>query len=361
MVTNTTNAHRHDAVIDAVADLESLSNYTFNLVNQIDMSGLESVKIPSFSSFTINDTYATSATAASVTNDDLILTADKEKWANNQIDLRQELQNLNGNYIMKLVKATMADLKGKVEKDFLEYLAFGAGISSGSSTTFNVAADSLTTSDWRTAHASLMSRPGVVEQDLLFIIEPYAENAIRSLGTFELDKTKDGGNNIMGVRALGTLDGVPVVSTIAVPGAYDNRYDASILSITSGAVNSAYTTCSLGANHGFLAGMPVYTTGLSTDLVATGSSVITSVTSTAVVIPLTSSVTRPTPATITLNAAVNFLISREHVHFGAQRMFGFKFVDVSDKFAQNFQAQASYGRVARPGYVCRILSPYAAL
>lgn len=359
---------RQDKVHDEIARLADLTNYVHDgFVDMIDPGTNESIKIGSFGTITINDTFASSdGGAAKATENELVITVSKEKWSNVLVDPRQEAQNLNGRYIEDLALETMSELKATIDRDLLDYLGFGQDVSSGSSDTFNVAGDTLARTDWLAALASLASQKGSQRSRFVLVADPYAVGDILNLGTFKgYEGDGSGGNSEMGVRNVGLVDGVPLLESNGLPGSLNNQKTFSA-TFVSGAASSQYVTASVGTHHGLLAGMPVSLTNVDDpDSVLTGSSVfITKVdplNSSRIVIPVSSSVTHQGSTTVDLEAAVNYLYDRKYVHFLPSIMFDPKFVDQTSTSGIALQMRALWGRGARSGFVKRILSPRQAL
>jgi len=361
-MTNTTATMRQDRVLSTIADLESVSVYVHDLVTQLDPGVAASIKIANYSDPTLNTTFGTTAAASAPTKAEFVISVDQERWTNELIDRADEVLDLNGTAIDELTKKHVRYARQQIEKDVLVQLSFASGISSSSADTFNQNASTLATADWRGAQAALASNLGIMPQNMMFVLDPFAAAGVRELGTFELDKTVTGGSNILGVRQVGVLDGVPAFESQALVGGSGNRrsYAATIV---SGAASSGFTTASIGANHGLLATMPVsiQDDGGDPDGVNTGSFGITSITETTVIVPVSSSLLGNSETTVRLEACVNLLIAKDHAYFAPKFMLDPKFVDAESRHGVGLQVGSLYGRGARASYVKRILSPYASL
>jgi hypothetical protein len=381
-MTNTTSTQRSDMVEDEIADLQSLLINVQDLVTPIDLANKESAKIPSLGTMQLNSVFGTDATAVGPSQAELIITGDQEKWYNNLYDIRQEVQDINGNYPRLMARNSAIQLKAAVDKNILDYYCWGAGVCSGSTTTFNPGSQaagaqqtSIARSHWLNALSAIRSIPGVNVNRLLFILDPWAAAGVKNLTTLTAPIGVQPATQI-GIARIGQLEGVDCVESNGLPGSAGNQKTHAIASFPAGAANSSYTTASLGANHGLLAGMSVfvsmsvggYVSGTSSGLAApvagsgVGSVPITSVTATTVVLPITSSLgAAASTGTVFDNFAVNLLIDRDQVFFGPQLMFASKFVDMQSKMAKSFQLGCLFGRQARNGYIMRILSPYQSI
>lgn len=362
-MTNTTATNRHDQVENEIADLVTLSFPAITLATWKNPGNSSSIKIPSVTNTVNADAVTTTTSAAAATKDELVIDINKTPGKNVLINLLEETQDINGNYLQLQISEGGAELLAHIDEEWLDYLAFGANVSSGSASTFNVAGDALATADWRNAMAYIQSQRGTRRSDLRLVIDPYAEGQIRTLGTFELDKTITGGSNKMGVEELGVLDGVPVVSSQGLPGSLNNRKTFAVSAFAAGGTSgaAAFLTGTVGVNHGLLAGMP-YSLEVSTGTISGSGGTILGVNGTQVMLAHSgTSVVGSATGTVTLNAAVNLLFDMKHVFFAPQAWMVPKIVDTDNQHAKAVQLTCIYGRGARSGRVARILSPYSAM
>src|SRR5262249_10010343 len=137
-MTNTTSTGRHDAILGYLADLDSHSTYVADLLSQIDPGDAASVKIANIGTLTVYDTFATSQSAAAPSISELVLDINKEKFSLALIDRAAEEQNVGGDFLGKVTRQALIQLRNAVDQDVLANMAVFA---SGSTDTYNAAAD----------------------------------------------------------------------------------------------------------------------------------------------------------------------------------------------------------------------------
>jgi len=151
--------------------------------------------------------------------------------------------------------------------------------------------------------------------DLAWVVSPRAAASIKNAADFSYDSVAplQGG---VGLPMLGSINGIPVYTHNALPGAVDALRQQVATSAVSISTNVA--TATVPSGHGFVAGQQIWTSGLTTN-VAVGSPVtITSVTATTIVYPLTAGdgALADGVGTIYSASSMAMLIHRPWIYYG---------------------------------------------
>lgn len=282
------------AVAEEMVDLDSRSFYFKNLWQDMArmMDGAESMHIPEFSAVAIEDHVDTSASARS--HNALTLQTIDDEGTELRIDqargfsgeIRKWKQHFmgggKGDYVAKVARKVLASLRNDRDSRDCNYLAFLAAFVAGSSTPethVNPTVAALTLPMVRTAVARMMSEQGVSKSDLAMMVHPFGVANIASLPGWR-DHQINVEEGALGIRQVGSFDGIPVFEGQGVP-------RSRVAAVISSAIASNVLTLTVGAGHGFVAGMEILTAGLTTNI--TSAVAITSVTATTIVVPRTAS------------------------------------------------------------------------
>jgi len=244
--------------------------------------GGDSVDVPYIGSLTVatSESQAVSATSLSV----YTMTVNRPKFINQGLTMAQMAQLLNGNdaFAQQITRASSGQLANAIERDIVEHIITSSGVAYH----VNLAADAVTDEDLNAAEAIMREQDGVANAmgDLAWVVSPRAAASIKNAADFSYDSVspQQGG---VGLPMLGSINGIPVYTHNALPGAVDALRQQVATSAVSVSTNVA--TATVASGHGFVAGQQIFTTGLTTN-VAVGSPVtITSVGATSIVYPLT--------------------------------------------------------------------------
>jgi hypothetical protein len=275
--------------------------------------GGDSVDVPYIGSLTVatSESQAVSATSLSV----YTMTVNRPKFINQGLTMAQMAQLLNGNdaFAQQITRASSGQLANAIERDIVEHIITNTGVSYH----VNLAADAVTDDDLNAAEAVMREQDGVANAmgDLAWVVSPRAAASIKNAADFSYDSVSPSQGGV-GLPMLGSINGIPVYTHNALPGAVDALRQQVATSAVSVSGNSA--TATVPAGHGFVAGQQIWTSGLTTN-VAVGSPVtITSVTATTIVYPLTAGdgALADGVGTIYSASSMAMLIHRPWIYYG---------------------------------------------
>jgi len=275
--------------------------------------GGDSVDVPYIGSLTVatSESQAVSATSLSV----YTMTVNRPKFINQGLTMAQMAQLLNGNdaFAQQITRASSGQLANAIERDIVEHIITNTGVSYH----VNLAADAVSDEDLNAAEAVMREQDGVANAmgDLAWVVSPRAAASIKNAADFSYDSVAplQGG---VGLPMLGSINGIPVYTHNALPGAVDALRQQVATSAVSISTNVA--TATVPSGHGFVAGQQIWTSGLTTN-VAVGSPVtITSVTATTIVYPLTAGdgALADGVGTIYSASSMAMLIHRPWIYYG---------------------------------------------
>lgn len=244
--------------------------------------GGDSVDVPYIGSLTVatSESQAVSATSLSV----YTMTVNRPKFINQGLTMAQMAQLLNGNdaFAQQITRASSGQLANAIERDIVEHIITNTGVSYH----VNLAADAVTDEDINAAEAVMREQDGVANAmgDLAWVVSPRAAASIKNAADFSYDSVAplQGG---VGLPMLGSINGIPVYTHNALPGAVDALRQQVATSAVSISTNVA--TATVPSGHGFVAGQQIWTSGLTTNVPVGTPVTITSVTATTIVYPLT--------------------------------------------------------------------------
>jgi hypothetical protein len=275
--------------------------------------GGDSVDVPYVGTLTVatSESQAVSATSLSV----YTMTVNRPKFINQGLTMAQMAQLLNGNdaFAQQITRASSGQLANAIERDIVEHIITSTGVAYH----VNLAADAVTDDDLNAAEAVMREQDGVANAmgDLAWVVSPRAAASIKNAADFSYDSVAplQGG---VGLPMLGSINGIPVYTHNALPGAVDALRQQVATSAVSISTNVA--TATVPSGHGFVAGQQIWTSGLTTN-VAVGSPVtISSVTATTIVYPLTASdgALADGVGTIYSASSMAMLIHRPWIYYG---------------------------------------------
>jgi len=275
--------------------------------------GGDSVDVPYIGSLTVatSESQAVSATSLSV----YTMTVNRPKFINQGLTMAQMAQLLNGNdaFAQQITRASSGQLANAIERDIVEHIITSTGVAYH----VNLAADAVTDEDINAAEAVMREQDGVANAmgDLAWVVSPRAAASIKNAADFSYDSVAplQGG---VGLPMLGSINGIPVYTHNALPGAVDALRQQVATSAVSISTNVA--TATVPSGHGFVAGQQIWTSGLTTN-VAVGSPVtISSVTATTIVYPLTAGdgALADGVGTIYSASSMAMLIHRPWIYYG---------------------------------------------
>jgi hypothetical protein len=275
--------------------------------------GGDSVDVPYIGSLTVatSESQAVSATSLSV----YTMTVNRPKFINQGLTMAQMAQLLNGNdaFAQQITRASSGQLANAIERDIVEHIITSTGVAYH----VNLAADAVTDEDINAAEAVMREQDGVANAmgDLAWVVSPRAAASIKNAADFSYDSVspQQGG---VGLPMLGSINGIPVYTHNALPGAVDALRQQAATSAVSVSTNVA--TATVPAGHGFVAGQQIWTSGLTTNVAVGSPATITSVTATTIVYPLTASdgALADGVGTIYSASSMAMLIHRPWIYYG---------------------------------------------
>lgn len=342
---------RAKAVLQELADLYSRTDYIIdratNLTEPVKRG--ESIDIPSIGALTVYADGSSSQSAQSAAPTALNLIVDQHPWIPVELPAVAQEQNVDGLWASGVALQGLQQLKNSMDGTFANYLAKTICYDTASTPTYhdNPEGDTLDVPDIAACKAGLLLNDGVVASRLALFLNPMGEANITSIAGFvpAVQKAEQG---MLGVEFLGSVQGVRCYTTNAVPRAITAAASAS---------NIATNVCTftVPAGHGFVAGMRIKTSGFSTNL--TSSTVISSVTATTIVAPLTASNGSNGTGTITAQSCMNIMADVGHIWVAQQRMPRVRVVPQVDKTGDVLQISSLWGYKARQGRVRILHSP----
>jgi hypothetical protein len=275
--------------------------------------GGDSVDVPYIGSLTVatSESQAVSATSLSV----YTMTVNRPKFINQGLTMAQMSQLLNGNdaFAQQITRASSGQLANAIERDIVEHIITNTGVSYH----VNLAADAVSDEDLNAAEAVMREQDGVANAmgDLAWVVSPRAAASIKNAADFSYDSVAplQGG---VGLPMLGSINGIPVYTHNALPGAVDALRQQVATSAVSISTNVA--TATVPSGHGFVAGQQIWTSGLTTNVPVGTPVTITSVTATTIVYPLTAGdgALADGVGTIYSASSMAMLIHRPWIYYG---------------------------------------------
>tara|TARA_E500000331_G_scaffold357702_1_gene420465 strand:+ start:4693 stop:5751 length:1059 start_codon:yes stop_codon:yes gene_type:complete len=348
---------RSKAVLTELAPLYQEANYGVDLAATSLREPLgmgDSIGVPSIGSLTVNASGATDANPEAVTNAELTLNANLEPWINAKLP-QIESMALGGQWASQTAAQCVSQLKNSMDSDFLKYL-IARNWTAGTASTYHVnpGAESLTSDMVYQAIATLTNNKGVTEQDCVFMVSAWGRGSLSSIAGFVPNMT-DAGGRVNGLPAVGSLMGIPVYQTSAVPNA---RTIASTAWTDDG---SSAMTITVGADHGVVKGQKItFDTVTGANDIASAAEV-TSTAATTITVASVASGSATEAGTITVEASENLLINKNQTFVAQQIMPKTRIVDLYNSTGSALQVSAVWGRIARAGHAIVLGSPKSAI
>lgn len=348
---------RAKAVIDSLEPLYLRTRYLIDMVRAVggNVGAGDTLEIPAIAALTVNSNGAVAANPAAVTTNVLSLLVNRHPWINSLIPKVDAIQLLSGNWPRDVARDSTMMLKNRMDEDLArDFLAREIAWDTAGTYHDNVAGDALAEDDILNAKANILSQDGVMEGNLALITSPFGEGSIMSISGF-LPAGQVLEQGVLGIPRIGTVFGVPVFSTNSIA-----RNITAAITASNVATNVVTLTLDITARpHGFVPGMLITTTGLSTNI--TTAVVIQTATTTQVTAALTAANGSVGTGTLVGRTSMNLLMDLSQV-FAAQQMFPTtEVVKLIDTTGHALQVSSVWGRQARAGRVRVIHSPGSAV
>jgi hypothetical protein len=323
---------------------DKFTNYTSKLGKG------ESIEIPSIADVAVIASGATGAAPVSATPSVLTLTANLDPMFNVKLSKIESEQNLGGNWAQQVAKDITGQMKNAIDDLVLrDYVCKQLCWDTSASYVDNVAGDALVDTDVLGCHAALTSQNGT-SSNLGLFMSSYGVNSLRKeykelISINPLDPA-----GVLGLPYVGEIHGVKVFQSNSVP-----RNITAAASATNIATNVC--TATVPANHGFLAGMMIHTTGMTANIAAGSPVAITSVTATTIVFPLTAANGSNGTGSIVGHASLNVMADLDHLFVSMKEVPDVAYVKDYNSSNEALQITTVLGRIGRVGRARLLLSP----
>lgn len=269
------------------------------------------------------------------------LSCSLQPMINVQLPAGDETQLMDGNFAAALSLNALQQLRNAIDDALYTYLLSLAYTTSGSYHD-NAAAGTLTPQTLLQSIGSL-DRAGSVRENIRMFISPEAMGSLAALQQY----TSESGNQsgVIGPPRVGTVFGIPVYASRSV--GFQRTYASSAYALTSNVM-----TITVAAGHSFVPGQLI-----TFDTVTAGGDIATptaiaSVGTTSVVLNWTASNSSATEAgTITAQDSACLLVDSGATFVALQKLPSVRRVMVSNRWADNLQVAAIWGRIGVAGHV----------
>lgn len=262
--------------------------------------------------------------------------------------------DLDGSWSDQLADSIKVEMDDFIDIDIYTKCVRAGAYTTTASLWVNVAAAAISADNVENARAKMLAQKGVRIQGLVWAFHPYGMGSVRRLSAF-VPSGQNADKGDLGVPAVGTLHGIPVVESQSVP-------QSLSVATTAVSITSNVATATVAEGHGFVPGMLITTAGLTTN--ATSAVAITSVTGTTIVFPLTASdgAMADGVGTITSAMCLNALIYRPWTFRRIQKIPTIKIIPRSGRpGADELQFWSIWGRMGLPGCAVGLGSPASAV
>jgi hypothetical protein len=349
---------RSKAVLGSLADLYGRQSFAVDLATNLrePLGSGDIIEIPSIGSLTVSSAIdgsliPQSVSVQAVSTSVLSLTCNLEPAIFASIPRLDSIQNMNGMWAPQVASQILQQLGNNMDSTFCAALANSTAADLSATYRFNVAADTISASDFLNARAYLLSQDGVMPQNLRFVIHPFAEAGLMSLSSFIPQYSQS--DSAMGIPRIGFLYGVPVYVSNSIQ--RSRSVATSACTITTNVV-----VCTVPSGHGFEVGQIVSLAGTT---VTGANKTITAVTATTVTFALTGAdgLMADSVGTLTSNSADNLLFAADHVFVARQVMPSIRIVPREAYTSDVLQCSGLWGYQARAGRTVVIHTPATSL
>lgn len=344
---------RSKAVLTALEPLYTRTRYLIDRVRDLrEPTGLgDRIEIPQIAQLSVTASGASTTAPQAVSTSVLALTVDREPWINSLLPQLDSVQLLDGRWAPQVAEQATIMLKNSMDEHLArDFLAKTQCFDTSGTYHVNVAGDSLIEDDILNAKAFLLAQDGVMQENIGLVVSPYGEASIQSIAGF-LPAGQVLEQGVLGIPRVGTVFGIPVFSSNSI-----QRNPSAAATATS--ITSNVCTATVAAGHGFVPGMLVYTSGMTTNIARASAVAITSVTATTIVFPLVAANGSNGSAGSVLGiSSMNLMLDFSQV-FVAQQMYP-KTRTVADfqSTGDALQVSTIWGRQSRVGRALVVHSP----
>jgi len=344
---------RSKKVFSVLAPLYEEANYAIDIAatsmrEPLGMS--DQIDIPDISELTVTASGASTTSPQAVTTNALALNANLEPFINAKLPQLASMQLLDQKWATQVSVQSVSMLKNAMDSDFCKYLIERNNTAANH---VNAAGASLTADHVLGAAATLMDNKGVDESDLVWMMSSWGRASLSNVAGFVPNMT-DAGGKVNGLPVVGSLYGIPVYSTSAVP-------NGRTLASSAFADDGTDMVITVASGHGFVVDQKItFATVTSANDIATASS-ITATTATSITVVSVTTASATEAGVVTLSSSENLLISKSNTFIAQQGIPSSRIVPLSDSTGSALQISAIWGRVARAGRAVVLGSPKSSI
>lgn len=344
------------ALIDRISARYPLSSIFTDLGPAMKLG--DSIDIPTFTdALTVQDASSSGASVAltietaSATANNLVI--DKHKAVFLDIPKFQRMFDLEGAWASQIANTILTKLWNYVDADLYDDLVLNAGFSTSGAYWVNAEADALGTADINLAMAKMLAQDGVRKEDLVWVFNPYGSGSLANISAWQPQPSFLGGDKL-GHPTIGFLNGVPVVESQKVR----SQITAACTAVS---ISSNVATVTVPSGHGFVPGMKITISGITTPL--TVAAAISAVTATTLTVPLTASdgAMADGAGTVTCNISCNGLVHRPWAFRAMSQMPEIRIVPREARDSDVLQATMLWGKKSLAGAFIGLGSPREAV
>jgi len=276
------------------------------------------------------------------------LTVDKVVFYNEFIGLLPDMQYMDGVWQQRNADRLFGHAVDQIETYAVEEYTNVTAWTTGTDSTYhdNVAGAALTTAMVRNSIASMTRVKGVRRQNLLWGLTPQGVAEFKEkLGSTWQYQTQNPAQatSALGVPVIGFVDGIPAVELTC-------GLESKTAAATASAISSNVLTITVPAEHGFVAGQRITTSGGTANV--TSATAITSTTATTIVVALTACDDASNGAmTVTAADAENLLVDTANVFGALQKTPTIRVVPDPESAGDALQLVAPCGFIGHAGRV----------
>lgn len=348
---------RAKAVLGYLVDNYSRANFVATRMTDLGpvTAKGDSVDVPTQSKPT-NRSATTRTAPESLSPSVSTLTASSELFYNVLLPQRDQDQLLEGKWPEQTGKMAIETHNIDLDQALINLLTLTTAYDTSATYHVNVAGDSLADDDVNLAEAKIKSADGVYSQNLLWVTSSFGSGSLKNISTYIPVGQQSASQGVLGIPSLMAVNGLPVVESNGIR-------RALTAATTAVSVTSNVATATVAAGHGFVPGMPIWTSGLTTNVAQGSPATISSVTATTIVYPLTAGdgALADGVGTITGISSMNLLIDRSKVFYALGRMPRVKIVADFESSQDGLQVYNYYGLAALAGSVYVVHSPAASV
>lgn len=341
--------NRSKQVFGQLLQLHGRAQYLADQVTQLaePLKAGDAIDVPIPGSLTVGSAVNTSTLAVQDVSAEAhglttaTLSCSLQPMINVQLPAGDETQLMDGNFASALALNALQQLRNAIDDNLVSYLLGLAYDSSG--TYHDNEAGSTLTPQVLLESIGRLDRAGSVRENIKMFISPEAQGSLAALSSY----THESGNSngMIGPPMIGRVFGIPVFSSRSI--VHNRTVTSTAYDITSNVL-----TITVAAGHGLVPGqMITFNTVTAGGDMATATA-IASVGATSVVVNWTAANSSATEAgTITTQSSPCLLVDSGATFVALQKLPSVRRVMVANRWADNLQVAAIWGRIGVAGHV----------